>query len=314
MKIVFFGTPDFAAASLKRLIQDGHEVLAAFTRPDMPKGRGYKMVPPPVKEVAMEHGIPVFQPTKLKNGEVARQLREMGPEIVVVVAYGRILPRAILDVPPLGCVNVHGSLLPAYRGSAPIQWTVLNGEKEAGVTTMYMEEGLDCGDMILKRSVPVGENETSEELYHRLEALGAECLSETMVLFAGGKKAPAVPQDDSKSSLAPMLEKAMGRLDFTKTAQEVHNWIRGMNSWPSAFTKYNGKLLKIHRSIIEQQEGVLGKPGEVIDPENFVVACGKGAVRLKEVQLEGAKRLDAKTFPRGKALTKGEVLGEDHPQ
>lgn len=311
MKIVFFGTPEFAAASLKRLIEDGHEVLAAFTRPDMPKGRGYKLVPPPVKEMAMEHGIPVFQPTKLKNGEVARQLREMGPEIVVVVAYGRILPRAILDVPPLGCVNVHGSLLPAYRGSAPIQWAVLNGEKEAGVTTMYMEEGLDCGDMILKMSVPVGENETSEELYDRLEALGAECLSETMKLFEGGKKAPAVPQDDSRSSLAPMLEKAMGKLDFSKTAQEVHNWIRGMNSWPSAFTKYNGKLLKIHRSIIEQQEGVLGKPGEVIDPENFVVACGKGSVRFTEVQLEGAKRLDAKTFLRGKALVKGEVLGEN---
>ncbi len=311
MKIVFFGTPEFAAASLKRLIEDGHEVLAAFTRPDMPKGRGYKLVPPPVKEMAMEHGIPVFQPTKLKNGEVARQLREMGPEIVVVVAYGRILPRAILDVPPLGCVNVHGSLLPAYRGSAPIQWAVLNGEKEAGVTTMYMEEGLDCGDMILKMSVPVGENETSEELYDRLEALGAECLSETMKLFEGGKKAPAVPQDDSRSSLAPMLEKAMGKLDFSKTAQEVHNWIRGMNSWPSAFTKYNGKLLKIHRSIIEQQEGILGKPGEVIDPENFVVACGKGSVRFTEVQLEGAKRLDAKTFLRGKALVKGKVLGEN---
>lgn len=311
MKIVFFGTPEFAAASLKRLIEDGHEVLAAFTRPDMPKGRGYKLVPPPVKEMAMEHGIPVFQPTKLKNGEVARQLREMGPEIVVVVAYGRILPRAILDVPPLGCVNVHGSLLPAYRGSAPIQWAVLNGEKEAGVTTMYMEEGLDCGDMILKMSVPIGENETSEELYDRLEALGAECLSETMKLFEGGKKAPAVPQDDSRSSLAPMLEKAMGKLDFSKTAQEVHNWIRGMNSWPSAFTKYNGKLLKIHRSIIEQQEGVLGKPGEVIDPENFVVACGKGSVRFTEVQLEGAKRLDAKTFLRGKALVKGKVLGEN---
>ena len=311
MKIVFFGTPEFAAASLKRLIEDGHEVLAAFTRPDMPKGRGYKLVPPPVKEMAMEHGIPVFQPTKLKNGEVARQLREMGPEIVVVVAYGRILPRAILDVPPLGCVNVHGSLLPAYRGSAPIRWAVLNGEKEAGVTTMYMEEGLDCGDMILKMSVPVGENETSEELYDRLEALGAECLSETMKLFEGGKKAPAGPQDDSRSSLAPMLEKAMGKLDFSKTAQEVHNWIRGMNSWPSAFTKYNGKLLKIHRSIIEQQEGILGKPGEVIDPENFVVACGKGSVRFTEVQLEGAKRLDAKTFLRGKALVKGKVLGEN---
>lgn len=311
MKTVFFGTPEFAAASLKRLIEDGHEVLAAFTRPDMPKGRGYKMVPPPVKEVALEHGIPVFQPTKLKNGEVARQLREIGPEIIIVVAYGRILPRAILDVPPLGCVNIHGSLLPAYRGSAPIQWTVLNGEKEAGVTAMYMEEGLDCGDMILKMSVPVGENETSEELYERLEALGAQCLSETMKRFEGGKKAPAVPQDDSKSSLAPMLEKAMGKLDFSKSAQEVHNWIRGMNSWPSAFTKYKGKLLKVHRSIVEEQEGILGRPGEVIDPENFVVACGKGSVRFTEVQLEGAKRLDAKTFLRGKSLEKGEALGED---
>ncbi len=309
MKVVFFGTPDFAAASLKRLIEDGYEVLAAFTRPDMPKGRGYRLVPPPVKELAVAHGIPVYQPTKLKNGAVARQLRELGPDIIVVVAYGRILPKDILDVPPLGCVNVHGSLLPAYRGSAPIQWTVLNGEREGGVTTMYMAEGLDCGDIILKSSVPVGENETSEELYDRLEALGAQCLSDTMKLFDGGKKAPAVPQDDSKSSLAPMLEKAMGRLDFSRTAQEVHNWIRGMNSWPSAFTSYNGKLLKVYRSVVAEREGVLGRPGEVIDPENFVVACGKGSVCFTEVQLEGAKRMAAEVFLRGKSLKKGEVLG-----
>ena len=309
MKIAFFGTPDFAAASLKRLIEDGHEVLAAFTRPDKPKGRGYQLVPPPVKELALAHGIPVYQPTKLKNGEVARQLTEMGPDIIVVVAYGRILPKAILDVPPLGCVNVHGSLLPAYRGSAPIQWTVLNGEKEGGVTTIYMEEGLDCGDIILKSAVPVGENETSEELYDRLEALGAQCLSDTMKLFEGGKRAPAVPQDGSKSSLAPMLEKSMGRLDFTKSARQVHNWIRGMNSWPSAFTNYNGKLLKIHRSLVEEREGVLGRPGEVIDPERFVVACGEGSVRFTEVQLEGAKRMAAEAFLRGKSLKKGEILG-----
>ena len=311
MKIAFFGTPDFAAASLKRLIEDGHEILAAFTRPDMPKGRGYKLTPPPVKELALEHGIPVFQPTKLKNGEVARQLTEMSPDIVVVVAYGRLLPKAILDVPPLGCVNVHGSLLPAYRGSSPIQWTVLNGKKEAGVTTQYMAEGMDCGDIILQKSTPVGENETSAELYDRLEALGAQCLSETMKLFEGGKKAPSVPQDESKASPAPMLEKAMGKLDFSKSAQEVHNWIRGMNSWPSAFTKYKGKLLKVHHSEVAEQEGRLGSPGEVIDPENFVVACGKGAVRFTEVQLEGAKRLDSKTFLRGKSLAKGDILGEN---
>lgn len=310
MKVVFFGTPDFAAASLKRLIEDGYEILAAFTRPDMPKGRGYQLAPPPVKETAMKYGIPVFQPTKLKNGDVARQLTEMEPDIIVVVAYGRILPRAILDVPPLGCINVHGSLLPAYRGSAPIQWTVLNGEKEGGVTTQYMAEGVDCGDIILKSAVSVGENETSEELYDRLEALGAQCLSDTMKLFVDGKRAPAVPQDDSQSSYAPMLEKPMGRLDFSRTAQEVHNWIRGMNSWPSAFTNYKGKLLKVHRSVIAEREGVLGRPGEVIDPENFVVACGKGAVRFTEVQLEGAKRMDVKTFLRGKPLEKGEIFGE----
>lgn len=314
MRIVFFGTPDFAAASLKRLIEDRHEILAVFTRPDMPKGRGYQLVPPPVKETALKYGIPVFQPTKLKNGDVARQLTEMKPDLIVVVAYGRILPKAILDVPPLGCINVHGSLLPAYRGSAPIQWTVLNGEKEGGVTTQYMSEGLDCGDIIMKSAVPVGENETSEELYDRLEALGAQCLSETMKLFEGGRKAPAVPQDDSQSSFAPMLEKSMGNLDFSKSAQEVHNWIRGMNSWPSAFTKYNGKLLKVHRSVIEEQGGIIGKPGEIIDPENFVVACGKGSVRFTEVQLEGAKRLDAKTFLRGKSLKKGEILGENQPK
>lgn len=308
MKVIFMGTPDFAAVSLQRLIDDGHEILAVYTQPDKPKGRGYKLVPTPVKELALRYQLPVFQPTRLRDGKVAAQMREFGPDIIVVVAYGRLLRKDILELPPMGCVNVHASLLPAYRGAAPIQWTVLNGEKEAGVTTMYMAEGLDCGDMILKASTPVGENETSGELWDRLAVIGAQCLSDTMKLFEKGKP-EAVPQDDSQSCYAPMLEKSMGAIDFSQPAQKVHNLIRGMNPWPSAYTRMEGKLLKIHRSVIAASGGKLGEPGEIIDPEHFVVACGEGALKMTEVQLEGSKRMESAVFLRGHALTKGQRLG-----
>ena len=310
MKVIFMGTPDFAAVSLQRLIDDGHEILAVYTQPDKPKGRGYKLTPPPVKELAMQYGLPVFQPTRLKDGKVAAQMREFGPDIIVVAAYGRLLQKDILELPPLGCVNVHGSLLPRYRGAAPIQWAVINGEKEAGVTTMYMAQGLDCGDMILKASTAVGENETSGELYDRLAVLGADCLSETMALFARewaqGRRPKGIPQDESDATHAPMLEKSMGSIDFSKPAQQVHNLIRGMNPWPSAYTRLDGKLLKVHRSVLAEGEGA---PGEILDPQTFTVACGKGAIQLTEVQLEGAKRMDASVFLRGHPLQKGTVLG-----
>lgn len=302
------GTPDFAAVSLQRLIDDGHEILAVYTQPDKPKGRGYKLTPPPVKELALKYGLPVFQPTRLKDGRVAAQMREFQPDIIIVVAYGRILQKDILELPPLGCVNVHASLLPRYRGAAPIQWTVLNGEKEAGVTTMYMSEGLDCGDMILKATTSVGENETSGELWDRLAELGAQCLSDTMKLFENGRPA-AEPQNNSESTYAPMLEKAMGAIDFTKPAQEIHNLVRGMNPWPSAYTRMDGRLLKIHQTLLEASGGRLGEPGEIIDPANFIVACGEGAVRLTQIQLEGSKRMESGVFLRGHALEKGQKLG-----
>ena len=308
MRVIFMGTPDFAAVSLQRLIDDGHEILAVYTQPDKPKGRGYKLTPPPVKELALKYDLPVFQPTRLKNGKVAAQMREFNPDIIIVVAYGRLLQKDILELPPLGCVNVHASLLPKYRGAAPIQWMVLNGEKEAGVTTMYMAEGLDTGDMILKATTPIGENETSGELWDRLAVLGAECLSDTMKLFENGR-APAEPQNDAEMTYAPMLEKAMGNIDFTKSAQEIHNLVRGMNPWPSAYTRMEGKLLKIHESRIEKIEGKCGEPGEIINPAEFIVACGEGALKLTVVQLEGSKRMESSVFLRGHALEKGQKLG-----
>ena len=228
MRIVFMGTPDFAVPCLARLIADGHEIAGVFTQPDKPKGRGYKLAPPPVKELALANGLPVWQPEKLRDGTALAVLRELAPQLIAVVAYGRMLPKEILDLPEYGCINVHGSLLPKYRGAAPIQWSVLNGDLTAGVTTMYMAEGMDTGDMILSRSVPVGEDETSGELFDRLAVLGAEALSETVRLIAGGN-APRTPQDDAQASRASMLTKEMAVIDWSKSAREVHNLIRGMN-------------------------------------------------------------------------------------
>ena len=228
MRIVFMGTPEFAVPCLSRLISDGHAVAGVFTQPDKPQGRGYKLMPPPVKVCALENGLSVYQPAKMRDGQALALLKELSPELIVVVAYGKILPPDILELPPLGCVNVHGSLLPKYRGAAPIQWSVLNGDQTAGVTTMYMAEGLDTGDMILKRETPLGPDETSGELYERLAGLGAQALSETVRLIGEGC-APRVPQDGALATHAPMLTKELARIDWTKPAAEVHNLIRGMN-------------------------------------------------------------------------------------
>ncbi|MFR9191289.1 MAG: methionyl-tRNA formyltransferase [Anaerotruncus massiliensis (ex Togo et al. 2019)] len=220
MRIVFMGTPGFAVPCLARLLDDGHEVAGVFTQPDKPRGRGYKLMPPPVKELALERGLPVYQPAKMRDGEALSILRELSPELVVVVAYGKILPKEILELPKYGCVNVHGSLLPRWRGAAPIQWSVIAGDAEGGVTTMYMAEGLDTGDMILRRATPIGPDETSDELYERLAALGAQALSETVTLIAAGR-APREPQDDAASCYAPMLSKELAEIDQSPLG--VHN-------------------------------------------------------------------------------------------
>ena len=254
MKIVFMGTPEFAEASLQKLLETDHQIVGVFTQPDKPKGRGYKLVAPPVKELALAYNIPVFQPQKMRDGTALEILQELQPDLIAVVAYGKILPKEILELPRYGCINVHGSLLPKYRGAGPIQWSVINGESVTGVTTMYMGEGLDTGDMILKKETPIGENETYGELHDRLKEIGAQALVETIELIEQGK-APREVQDDSLSSYAPMLDKQIARLDFTKDAQTLHNLIRGLSPWPVAHTTVDGKLLKVHRAVLADGKG-----------------------------------------------------------
>lgn len=310
MNIVFMGTPDFAVPCLKALIDNGENVQAVFTQPDKPKGRGYKLTPPPVKELALTHNIPVYQPISLKSGEDAettmKVLNELSPDLIIVVAYGKILPKAILDLPKY-CINVHASLLPRYRGAGPIQWSVLNGEKTTGVTTMLMAEGLDTGDMLISESVDIGENETASELHDRLSVLGADVLIKTIQAVKSNTLTP-IKQDDSLSNYAPMLTKDMCAIDFTKSAQEVHNKIRGLSTFPGAMTMLNDKRLKIYKSVCTQDTS--NKiAGTVVNTDNFTVVCGDGkCVQFVEVQLEGSKRMSTSDFLRGKSIEKGTIL------
>ncbi len=306
MNIVFMGTPDFAVPSLKTLLDMGETVLGVFTQPDKPKGRGHKLAPTPVKQLALEHNLPVYQPKTLRSGEAEEVLRTLNPELIVVVAYGKILPKEILELPKYGCINVHGSLLPKYRGAAPIQWTVLNGDKLAGVTTMYMAEGLDTGDMLLKSEVPVKENETASELYDRLSFVGADLLKETILRLKQGDLT-AVPQNDEESCYAPMLSKEMSAIDFNKSAEAVHRQILGLSDWPCAVTEYDGKRLKVYRSALCDRSGT---PGTVLDNKRLVVACGSGSVELTEVQYEGSKRMPGDAFMRGRHISAGDQLGK----
>ncbi len=307
MKIVFMGTPDFAVPCLRTLAESCHEVAAVFTQPDKPKGRGYKMIPTPVKAAAQEYGIPVYQPLSLRKGDDAAEsmdiLKNIAPDLIVVTAYGQILPKEILELPQHGCINIHASLLPKYRGAAPINWVLLNGEKETGVTSMQMSEGLDTGDMLIKRSTEIGDNETYAELYSRLADMGGEVLAETLAAIENGTLEPEV-QDDSQSCYSPMIRKEMSALDFTKTAAEVHNTIRGV----TGFTMLGGKRLKVFASEISDNIAH-GETGTVIDPDIFAVSCSDGTVVFKEVQLEGSKRMKTADFLRGKKLEKGEKLG-----
>lgn len=298
MRLLFMGTPEFAVPCLARLIADGYEIAGVFTQPDKPKGRGHKLAPPPVKELALQHNLPVYQPEKLRDGRALEIFRSLKPDLAVVVAYGRILPKELLEVPPFGCINVHGSLLPKYRGAAPIQWSVLNGDPSGGITTMYMAEGLDSGDMILQEETPIGENETSGELYERLSQMGASLLVETVKQVLAGN-APRIPQEESQATLAPMLEKSMGQLDFSKPAFAVHKWICGMNPWPAASTLLDGMPVKVYRSRIVQGEG---EPGTILPGKGLTIACGQGAVELLEIQAQGGKRMAAADYLRGHPL------------
>lgn len=307
MKIVFMGTPDFAVPSLQALLDAGHEVCAVYTQPDKPQGRKQVLTAPPVKELALQQGIPVYQPATLKNEEEQAKLRALAPEVIIVVAYGKLLPKAVLDIPPRGCINVHGSLLPRWRGAAPIQWSVIAGDQKAGVTTMQMAEGLDTGDMLLTYETEIGARETAGELFDRLAQAGAALLVETLEKL--DSIAPR-PQDDSQSCYAHMLDKQMAVIDWTKSAHEIDCLIRGLSPWPIALTTLAGARLKIY--VAEPVSGT-GKPGEVLesDPKRgLTVACGAGALALHEVQLVGGKRMKSADFLRGHAIDKGTMLGE----
>ena len=305
MKIVFMGTPDFSVPALEELVKV-HQVAAVVTQQDRPKGRGHKMQYTPVKEKALELNIPVYQPEKVKNPEFVDILREINPDVIVVIAFGQILSKEILDLPKYGCINVHGSLLPKYRGAGPIQWSIIDGEKTTGVTTMYMGEGLDTGDMILKKETPIGENETYGELHDRLAVIGAQALVETVDLLEQGK-APREKQDDALSCYAPMLDKKIAKLDFAQPATKLHDLIRGLSPWPVAHTTFEGKLLKVHRAVVAQAQGDCGPAGKVLDSKKLIVACGSGALELQQVQLEGGKRISGEDFMRGR---KAQQLGE----
>ena len=306
MRVVFMGTPDFAVPSLQKLLDAGFEVCAVYTQPDKPKGRGHKLQAPPVKELALQHEIPVFQPTSLRKEEVQQELQSFQPDVIVVVAYGKILPKAVLDLPRLGCINVHGSLLPKYRGAAPIQWTVINGDGTGGVTTMFMGEGLDTGDMLLKAETPVGAEETAGQLFDRLKDLGADLLLETLEKLEQGTLTP-VPQNEEDSTHAPMLSKELSVIDWSKPARELHNLIRGLNPWPSAYSYLDGKKLKIHASRVVEGSGEAGKA--FAKDGNLLVYCGEDALELTEIQTENGKRMDGMSYLLGHPLTKDSRFG-----
>lgn len=303
MRIVFMGTPDFAVPSLKQLIGDGHEVVGVFTQPDKPKNRGMKLTPSPVKVVALEHNIPVYQPTTLKSNEPYEDLAALAPELIVVAAYGKILPKRILDLPSKGCINVHSSLLPRYRGAAPINWAILNGETETGVTIMYMAEGLDTGDIISQRATPIDPNETVESLHDRLADIGAQLLGETVAAIGAGT-ASRIPQDDTQSCYAPMLSRELSPIDFSRSAKEIHNQVRGLIPWPATTVEIKGETFKIF--AVEETDQTSDKaPGTWLgaDKKGINVVCGDGRVlRILELQAPGKKRMRAVDYLRGHAL------------
>ncbi|MBP5198358.1 MAG: methionyl-tRNA formyltransferase [Lachnospiraceae bacterium] len=308
MKIVFMGTPDFAAGALKSLIEAGYEITAVVTQPDKAKGRSDKLVFTPVKEVALAHNIPVMQPVKIKAKEAVEELKKYEADVYVVAAFGQILSKEILDIPRLGCLNIHASLLPKYRGASPIQNVIIHGEEKTGVTIMQMNEGLDTGDMLYTKEIAISDDDTFETLHDKLMVLGGEAITEMLPLLEEGKITP-VKQDDTLSCYAPLIKKSMGEIDFSKSATELDRLIRGLNPWPSAYTSYKGKQLKIWKTEVVTGENKA--PGEVINvnKDSFTVSCGEGALKVLELQLEGKKRMAAHDFLLGVKVCPGEKLG-----
>lgn len=309
MRIVFMGTPEFAVPSLKALVEAGHEVCGVFTQPDKPKNRGMKLQPTPVKEYALSVGLPVFQPAKLRDGEALGILKELKPELIAVAAYGKILPVDILELPRLGCVNVHSSLLPKYRGAAPINWAILNGEDETGVTIMYMAEGMDTGDILAQRATPIQIDENAAQLFDRLAQMGAELLVETVAQI-GSSTAKAVPQDESRACHAPMLSRELSPMDWGKTARQLHDQVRGLYPWPAATAVLDGVRCKILRTALSGE--TTGKPAGTVlqgDKKGLRVACGCGsALEILELQPDGKKPMAASAFLLGHPIAAGTSL------
>ena len=315
MKIVYMGTPDFAVPPLRSLLNTEYEVAAVVTQPDKPKGRGKALMPTPVKEEALKHGIPVYQPEKVREPGFLEKLRELKPDLIVVAAFGQIIPESVLNMPKFGCINIHASLLPKYRGAAPIQYAVIDGEKESGVTIMKMGKGLDTGDMIARTEVPLAKDETGGSLFEKLSSAGARLLVETLPdIFAGTAVYEKQPEE-SPTPYAAMITKKMGLIDFSKSAEELERLVRGLNPWPSAYTFLNGKNLKIWKAEADMTQAEKNIPGTVVraDEEGICVACGTGRLILKEVQLEGKKRMDSASFLRGCKVEPGTRL-TDHKE
>ena len=307
MRIAFLGTPDFAVPSLRALVGAGHEIAGVFTQPDRPRDRGQKTQPTPTKAAALELGLPTFAFERIRRAEGVAALAGLQPDLMVTAAFGQILPQRILDIPKLGCVNVHGSLLPRYRGPAPIQWAVINGEAETGITTMATDAGVDTGDMLLQRATAIGPDETAGELFDRLASLGAETLLETLRLMEAGKLA-RTPQNHELATHFPMLTRETGSIDWSKSAAAIHNLVRGVNPWPGAWTMCDGQVMKIWRT--RPQEGS-GQPGRILRADakgGLLVGCGEGALEVLELQMPGGRRMAATDYLRGRRLPEGTVL------
>lgn len=311
MKIVFMGTPEYAAEALEALVAVGHDVVAAVTQPDKPRGRSGELVAPPVKLCAVRHAIPVLQPRRVKAAEAVEELRRYPADVYVVAAFGQILSQEILDIPPLGCLNIHASLLPKYRGASPIQHVLLEGEERTGITVMQMDAGIDTGDMLYKKEISVAPKDTYETLHDKLAKLGGVAITEALVLLEQGRLTPE-RQQEAASSYAPLIRKGMGRLDFSEDAQVLERKIRALTPWPGAFTSYHGRTLKIWRAEVAAQADSAGRaPGEILEAgrDSILAAAGGGALLIRELQLEGKKRMTARDFLLGVRMQPGEVLG-----
>ncbi|CUH94213.1 Methionyl-tRNA formyltransferase [Propionispora sp. 2/2-37] len=308
-RIVFMGTPEFAVPCLERLISDGYEIAAVVTQPDRPKGRGQKLTASPVKETALQHKLTVMQPERIKSPAAVAALIDLCPDIIVVVAFGQLLSPEILTIPPLGCINVHASLLPQYRGAAPIHWAVIKGEAISGVTTMYMDKGMDTGDMLLKSEIQIHPEDTTGDLHDRLKVVGADILSHSLELLAAGN-APRTPQDHHAATYAPLLTRELEHIDWTKPAKSIHDLVRGLNPWPGAFSYHNNKIIKIWKTKV-LSDAITGQPGTIreITEDGIVIETGKGTLGIYELQPESKRRMKSREYVTGYSVSIGERLG-----